>query len=118
MKKLLAAFSDKQIRECHTLILWLQKNNKSIAEFLDYASMIKEATRKHYEAMKLFKESLACPDCGKLLRIVPVNVSASTRVSEEFNCVVFCPDWKNCGYERYSTRTAQKELEALRRRRR
>ena len=58
---------------------------------------------------------ITCPVCGKRLGFLSLNTNASNRVGEDLKSVFFCQDWKNCGYERYSTKTVQEEFEELRR---
>jgi ssDNA-binding Zn-finger/Zn-ribbon topoisomerase 1 len=58
---------------------------------------------------------LKCPKCGSFLGLASVNSSPRTAVGGNWKSMVFCTNWKNCGYERYSTRTVQEELKELRR---
>lgn len=113
MRKLLAAFTDKQIQECHSLLKHLERNGKDVSEFMAYGAQLKNYLAAKDAVKAAIKKKLACPKCGKPLMIIPVNVNARTRIDEKFKCVISCSDWKNCGYERYSEKTIQEELRLL-----
>ena len=77
--------------------------------------LLKEEKQERLRRERM-RQRLSCPNCGKqLLRLYPVNTSNRDKVPGNWRSQFVCPDWKNCGYEKYSEKTIQENLKELRR---
>lgn len=54
-----------------------------------------------------------CPKCGNPTGVIPVNTAACNQVGGKFNSLMFCYDWKKCGYESYSRKTPAQTVRRL-----
>ena len=69
MERLLSAWGLKSIQEALNIQMHLAKNGKSWADVKDYLEQVKRIRQS------IRKDSISrhCPDCGRLMRLYPVN---------------------------------------------
>ncbi len=46
-----------------------------------------------------------CPECGINMILFPVNSMSCDQIGGRYRSQMVCPDWENCGYEKFSTKS-------------
>ena len=110
MKKLLEAWSLGRIRDALSIADKLVKSGKT---FEDVRNWLEQSRQSNVQQNIPIKK---CPECGKSMRLYPVNTNTEDQVGGGYNLMWLCGttcSGKGCLYEEYSTKTINEELELI-----
>lgn len=121
--EIFTGWSPKDINIAWQMILFLRKVNVSLEEFERYAEFRQTEQFEHfvystnvfYLRRKIFeRESEKCPECGTPMYIYPINTTRCNQIpNKRINSVWYCPDERNCGYEKFNHKDAAFYLRKL-----
>jgi hypothetical protein len=110
MKIMLDVFSFARIQEYYSLMITLKNLKISDDEFMAWVRFrqIEGSAGREKKSRSFF-----CPDCGRVLSLMPVNNKSCNNVGGDYNSMFSCVDLVGCGYSRYSTDTVKYWIKAL-----
>ena len=110
-----------QLQDMVTIVREMGKQGCTMEAFLEFADQhFADLRNGHYQRVVDLKQLAVdyrmgvrrCPQCGREMNLIPVNVSNCTQVSGGFKCAWQCANVMECGYEVYSLVDYEVEMRA------